>query len=177
MTVVALNAMRHSANSGSRKLMAPSKSLSAIACATDCVCARQYTVREKSTHQADSLHERLARDVVLLHADDGRRRVWSRGEDRLDRVDALQRGLASQLSRSPLTHEDPIVGARSAAALGVSERGDARVEAETLGQDVLDLRRGDGLEVLVDGALGDDDDGLALADLAVLQRSIQPAMP
>ena len=77
----------------------------------------------------------------------------------------------------PTTNEDPVIGARSTAALGVSERGDARVEAETLGQDVLDLRRGDGLEVLVDGALGDDDDGLALADLAVLQRSIQPAMP
>lgn len=130
-------------------------------------------MRETPTHQADRLHERLARDVVLLHADDGRRRVRSRGEDRLDRVDALQRGLASQTGHLPTTNEDPVIGARSTAALGVTERGDARVEAETLGQDVLDLRRGNGLEVLVKGALGNDDDGLALADLAVLRRSAQ----
>lgn len=66
--------------------------------------------------------------------------------------------------------KDAVVRDRVASALGVAEGGDTRVESETVREDVLDLARGDRVEVDVVSALGNDDDGLALALVTVLYR-------
>lgn len=72
--------------------------------------------------------------------------------------------------------EDAIVGNGSAAALDVAERRYARVEAEAavtlVGQQVLDVLGGDFGSVFVAGALGDDDNGLALAHFTMLRKGL-----
>lgn len=69
-------------------------------------------------------------------------------------------------------HQDPIVRARPTSSLGMTERGDPRVEVQLLREDILDVTGGDGIQVLVNSPLCDDDDALSLAELAVLLEDV-----
>lgn len=53
----------------------------------------------------------------------------------------------------------------------MTECSDASVKAESLGQDIFDLLRGDRLQIAIVCALSDDDNRLALAFFAVLRGS------
>ena len=57
--------------------------------------------------------------------------------------------------------------------MGVSERGDTSVEAELLGQNLLHSFSLDGVELGVVRALSDDDDGLALSNITMLQQIVR----
>lgn len=74
------------------------------------------------------------------------------------------------------THENTVVSDGVSSTLGVTESGNTGVETETVGKDVLDLVGSDGVEEAVVSSLGDDDDRLTLALVAVLymeSRSIR----
>lgn len=54
----------------------------------------------------------------------------------------------------------------------MTEGSDACVETQTTDKDLLDVFRPDGLEVLVERALSNNDDALALANTAVLLEDV-----
>ena len=68
------------------------------------------------------------------------------------------------------THENPVISTGGSTSLSVSEGGDPGIQAEPVDEDVLDVFTLDRVEVLVESALGDDDDRLSLSDLTVLRR-------
>lgn len=141
------------------------KSIASIALATSCVCrsSREPSVAcshaellRETAHLGDRFHERLAGDLVLGDTDDRRRSLGGRGEDGFD-------GFGSLKSR-----ENSIVRGGVSASLRVSESRDARVEAEAVREDLLDVVRGDRVELAIVGTLGNDYDRLALAFFTVL---------
>ena len=69
-----------------------------------------------------------------------------------------------------LSHQCTIKRTRLASALRVSERGDPRVQSETLSEDVFDVIGADRLQIGIVGAFGHDDDRFALSDFAVLRE-------
>ena len=89
----------------------------------------------------------------------------------MGRKSDIERGMDN--ARGEKAYHDAIEGTRAAAPLGVPERRDARVQAEAVGEHVLDVLGVDGLELGVLCALGDDHDRLALAHLAVLRSGRQ----
>lgn len=113
----------------------------------------------------DGLHERLPHDFVLVDGDKKGLRLRGGFDDGLDSLHALQGG------------KNAVVGDGCSAALDVAQRRNAGVETETalatIRQQVLDLRRGNLGAVLVASSLGDDDDRLAFAVIAMLSPSVQ----
>lgn len=69
-------------------------------------------------------------------------------------------------------YQNTVLSSRDTSTLSVAEGGDTSVEAKPVDKNLLDILGLDGLEVPVKSTFGDDDDALALADLAVLLENI-----
>lgn len=118
---------------------------------------------KNETNLLYSLHQRLSHDLVLLNDDDGRRRVGSCVENSFDRFRSLQ------------SREDSIVRSWLSSSLGVTERSDSSVEAESFREHVLDFVRSDGIEETIVRSFRDDDDRLSLSLDSMLYHKRQQA--
>jgi hypothetical protein len=103
------------------------------------------------------LHQRLAHNLVFDNGNVARLALGRRLEHRLDGLDALKR------------RNEAVVRDGRAAALRVARVGRARLDAEVLGEKRLDHLGRDVVALRVVGALGDNHNRLALAELAVLE--------
>lgn len=71
-----------------------------------------------------------------------------------------------------VAYENTVFSSWRTTTLGVAQSRHTRVEAQALDQDVLDILGLDGIKILVERTLGDDDNALALSDLAVMLEDV-----
>lgn len=101
----------------------------------------------------NSVYQWGAHDLVFANGNDGRRGVGLHVQHGTDSLYTLQGG------------QPAVIGAGRTTTLRMSQDGGPGVQVKALGEDVLDGVAGDFVQVTIVSALGDDDDGSALATL------------
>lgn len=105
--------------------------------------------------QLDSLHQRLANNLVLDNANNRTGSLGGRVEDSLDGFDTLQ------------SRQHTVVGNGSTTTLDVTKSGDSGVETKLASKQILDLVGRNSVELTVVGSLSNNDNCLSLSELAV----------
>lgn len=108
----------------------------------------------------DRLEKRDFRNLVLPDTNHIRRCLGRCAQERLNGLDTLEGG------------QDPVKRTRFTATLCMTEGGHTGIEAETLDEDFFHIVWFDGFQVSVEGAFGDDDDGLAFTDFSMSLQEV-----